>query len=171
MTGFTICVGGYGRKDIKIEINEDGSQLRISGEKPSFKRFHKTYIIPEGVVLDKVKAKFDQQESRLTIRMPKLVKGMLAGVGIQELKDPIPDKGMGITSDQHKVNDEETKGSTDEDDSKQQVKPGSHIDDEAKKVGEKSYTPIIAGSTLFVSLIVIFFSFIRSKNESTKKTK
>nr|GEU50935.1 putative reverse transcriptase domain-containing protein [Tanacetum cinerariifolium] len=76
---------GYGRRDIKIEINEDGTSITISGEKPMMRGFSKTFRIPEGVVLDKVKARFDQDDSRLTIRMPKSVKGFTE-TGIQEIK-------------------------------------------------------------------------------------
>ncbi|KAI3807578.1 hypothetical protein L1987_23508 [Smallanthus sonchifolius] len=153
--------GGYERKDIKIEINEDGSRMTISGEKPNI-QFHKTFIIPEGVVLDKVKARFDQDQSRLTIRMPKLVKGLVTGTWIQEYKHPAPAKG--ITSDQHKedVNEE----------TKQEPKPDSQAEKPEKTTSSSTMytTPVIAGSTLFVSLIVVFFSFIRSRNQSSKKT-
>ncbi|KAI3762023.1 hypothetical protein L1987_52446 [Smallanthus sonchifolius] len=154
--------GGYGRKDIKIEINEDGSRMTISGEKSNI-QFHKTFIIPEGVVLDKVKARFDQDQSRLTIRMPKLVKGLVTGTGIQEYKHLAPAPAKGITSDQHKEDvDEETK---------QEPKPDSQAEKPENKTSSTIYTtPVIAGSTLFVSLIVVFFSFIRSRNQSSKKT-
>ncbi|GJT22632.1 inactive protein restricted TEV movement 2 [Tanacetum coccineum] len=80
-----LLFAGYGRRDIKIEINEDGTSITISGEKPMMRGFSKTFSIPEGVVLDKVKARFDQDDSRLTIRMPKSVKG-ITETGIEEIK-------------------------------------------------------------------------------------
>ncbi|KAL8199979.1 hypothetical protein R6Q57_013547 [Mikania cordata] len=143
---FNIQKGGYRRKDINIEINEDGSRITISGENPN-SSFHKTFIIPEGVVLDKIKARFDQQQSRLTIRMPKLVKGMMNGIGIQEFKEPhVPDQQS------HNVDEEIRQG------------------DPKEKMNTSTTTTIIAGSTLLVSLIVVIFSFISSKNKSSKKT-
>ncbi|KAF5779934.1 putative HSP20-like chaperone [Helianthus annuus] len=187
--------GGYERKDIKIEINEDGSRMTISGEKPNIRGFQKTFIIPEGVALDKVKARFDQDQSRLTIRMPKLVKGVVAGDGIQELKHPTPVPGKGVPSagkqaenqnadeeikqqdqkpkSQQDKNEEERKQQDPKPKSQQDPKPESQQEKAAeteKSSSSSTTTTIIAGSTLLMSLIVVFFGFIRSKNESTKKT-
>ncbi|MFS7982852.1 putative HSP20-like chaperone [Helianthus anomalus] len=176
--------GGYERKDIKIEINEDGSRMTISGEKPNIRGFQKTFIIPEGVALDKVKARFDQDQSRLTIRMPKLVKGVVPGDGIQELKHPTPGPGKGITSAGKQAEDEEIKQQdqkpksqqekNEEERKQQDPKPESQhekaAETEKSSSSSSSTTSIIAGSTLLMSLIVVFFGFIRSKNESTKKT-
>ena len=48
--------------------------------------FRKVFKIPEGVVLDQIKAKFNEEESSLTIVMPKLEKGT-HGVGIEEVQE------------------------------------------------------------------------------------
>ncbi|KAI7748660.1 hypothetical protein M8C21_031421 [Ambrosia artemisiifolia] len=182
--------GGYERKDIKIEINEDGSRMTISGEKPNMRGFQKTFIIPQGVALDKVKARFAQQESRLTIRMPKLVKVMVPGDGIQELKQPTPVPGKGNPSaekqtenqdadekiKQHDPKPESQQGKDEE--IKQQDPKSESKQEKAEEAEQKgsssssfsSSTTIVAGSTLLMSLIVVLFGFIRSKNESTKKT-
>lgn len=55
--------------------------------------FIKVFQIPEGVVLDKIKAKFNDQESNLKIYMPKLVKG-IRGVRVEEVKETEMDKGQ-----------------------------------------------------------------------------
>ncbi|KAK3043872.1 hypothetical protein RJ639_000571 [Escallonia herrerae] len=97
----TAHLKGYKRKNIKIEINEDGTRIAVSGEKQvqetvivgwrlykkemEMKGFTKAFKIPEGVVLDKIKAKYGEDESKLTISMPKLVKG-ITGVKIEEVK-------------------------------------------------------------------------------------
>ncbi|KAL4557716.1 hypothetical protein LXL04_035903 [Taraxacum kok-saghyz] len=190
---------GYGRRDIKIEINEDGSRITISGENPLEDvkpkiGFKKTFTIPDGVILDKVKARFDQDESRLNIRMPKSVNGIVE-IGIQEVKD--------IKKPNHDTKHEEIVGSRDlkqeknakdvqnqecyksvisnelQPDNKIQPKndnfdeeKGKENDiEEAKQVEKNSIicTPVIAGSTLFVTLIVVVLGFFRSKNGSREK--
>ncbi|KAA8546571.1 hypothetical protein F0562_002690 [Nyssa sinensis] len=94
---------GFKRENIKIEINEDGTRITISGEKPvkemvmmgwkviknkiENRGFRKAFKIPNGVDLDKIKGKFDEEESYLTISMPKLVKGVMVGAEIEEVKE------------------------------------------------------------------------------------
>uniref|UniRef100_A0A803NGT5 SHSP domain-containing protein n=1 Tax=Cannabis sativa TaxID=3483 RepID=A0A803NGT5_CANSA len=50
------------------------------------KGFIKVFRIPDGVILDRIKAKFNNQESVLTIVIPKSSKG-IRGVGIEEVKE------------------------------------------------------------------------------------
>ncbi|KAM1135938.1 hypothetical protein ACFX2B_033705 [Malus domestica] len=99
---------GYRRERVYIDINEDGTQIGISGEKPvqekvmsgwimykkevEIRGFRKVFRIPDGVVLDRIKAKFNVHESSLTIVMPKSVKG-IRGVGIEEVKEDEADTG------------------------------------------------------------------------------
>lgn len=100
---------GYRRQHIEIDINEDGTQIAISGKKPvqekvmirwiMYKKeveigsFRKVFRIPDGVVLDRIKAKFKEHESTLIIVMPKSEKG-IREVGIEEVKDDGVDKGL-----------------------------------------------------------------------------
>ena len=56
--------------------------------------FSKAFRIPHGVILDKIKAKFNEQDLTLTITLPKSVKG-IRGVGIEEVKEEEVDKGRG----------------------------------------------------------------------------
>ncbi|XP_072074292.1 uncharacterized protein [Arachis hypogaea] len=99
---------GYKRNNIDIKISEDGSKISISGEKPiqemmmmgwvmlkkdvEISQFNKTFKIPEGVVLDRIKAKFDEEESILKIVMPKSLKG-ICGARIEEIKEDESDGG------------------------------------------------------------------------------
>ncbi|KAF4384115.1 hypothetical protein F8388_001353 [Cannabis sativa] len=79
-----------------------GTEISISGERPvrelvmsgwmmqkkevELKGFIKVFRIPDGVILDRIKAKFNNQESVLTIVIPKSSKG-IRGVGIEEVKE------------------------------------------------------------------------------------
>ncbi|KAK2979602.1 hypothetical protein RJ640_020094 [Escallonia rubra] len=97
----TAHLKGYKKGNIRIEINEDGTRIAISGEKQvretvivkwrlykkevEMESFRKAFKIPEGVVLDKIKAKYGEDESKLTVSMPKLVKG-ITGVRIEEVQ-------------------------------------------------------------------------------------
>ncbi|GAB4845149.1 hypothetical protein Ancab_038553 [Ancistrocladus abbreviatus] len=97
----TAHLKGFRRKNIKVDINEEGTRIAISGEKPvqemvmmgwamikkqaEMRGFRKVFKIPEGVVLDRIKAMFEEEESILTISMPKLQKGIV-GIGIEEVK-------------------------------------------------------------------------------------
>ncbi|KAJ6412504.1 hypothetical protein OIU84_005537 [Salix udensis] len=56
--------------------------------------FSKAFRIPHGVILDEIKAKFNEQDLTLTITLPKSVKG-IRGVGIEEVKEEEVDKGRG----------------------------------------------------------------------------
>lgn len=87
---------------MKIEINEDGTRIAISGEKlvqemvmvgwimykkeMEMRGFRKVFKIPDGVILDKINSRFNEEESVLTISMPKAVKGIRGG-GVEEVKE------------------------------------------------------------------------------------
>ncbi|KAL3840108.1 hypothetical protein ACJIZ3_024699 [Penstemon smallii] len=92
---------GYVRRNIKIEINEDGTLIAISGEKhvqetvlvgwkvykkdTEIKGFKKVFKIPGGVTLDKIDATFNEDDSTLKVSMPKKVKG-IQGTDIEEVE-------------------------------------------------------------------------------------
>ncbi|KAL1561144.1 hypothetical protein AAHA92_03885 [Salvia divinorum] len=99
----TANLKGYKRRNVKIDINEDGSLIGIGGEKQvqetvmvgwrlykketETKGFKKVFRIPQGVILDKIKATFNDDESTLSITMPKKAKGIRGGTAIEEVKD------------------------------------------------------------------------------------
>ncbi|KAE8100419.1 hypothetical protein FH972_018319 [Carpinus fangiana] len=98
----TAYLRGFKRENIEIKINEDGTRIMVGGEKPvqemvmigwmvykkrvELRGFRKVFKIPDGVVLDRIKAKFDEEEAILTIVMPKREKG-ISGVRIEEVKE------------------------------------------------------------------------------------
>lgn len=98
----TVHLKGYIQKNVKIDINEEGTIIAIRGEKPvqetvmvgwklikkdvEIRKFSKAFKIPDGVVLDKIKARFDEEKSILTVKMPKKVKGIF-GIEFEEVKE------------------------------------------------------------------------------------
>lgn len=121
-------------------------ELKIKG-------FRKKFRIPDGVVLDRVKAKYNEEDAVLTVVMPKKVKGM-CGIGIEEVKEeeavdrvtPEPEQ----TSVPEKVPDHKTE---------EEAAP-------VKKRGpKKPWKPcpplLLGGSTLLVSLIFLVIHYIR----------
>lgn len=50
-------------------------------------KLKKSFRIPNGVVLDKIEAMFNEDESVLTVSMPKTVTGMV-GIVVEEMEDP-----------------------------------------------------------------------------------
>ncbi|XP_027923065.1 titin homolog [Vigna unguiculata] len=110
----TAHLKGYKKNNINIKISEDGSKISVSGEKPvqnilmmgwlmhkkevDVAGFNKVFRIPDGVKLDGIKAKYDEEEWIMNIIMPKLVKG-ICGVKIEEIKEEESD---GRRSEQEK---------------------------------------------------------------------
>ncbi|XP_062024250.1 uncharacterized protein LOC133740326 [Rosa rugosa] len=98
----TAHLKGHRKEHVDIDINEDETQLGIAVEKPVQEKvmsgwsmnkkegetrgFRKVFRIPDGVVLSRIKAKINEQDSTLRIFMPKVVKGFV-GAGVEELKE------------------------------------------------------------------------------------
>ncbi|KAK6131047.1 hypothetical protein DH2020_035210 [Rehmannia glutinosa] len=133
----TAHLKGYKRENIKIDINEDGTSIAISGERQvketvmvgwkvykkdtEIKEFKKVFKIPDGVILDQIKANYNEDESTLTITMPKKVKG-IKGTSIEEIKEKqelvtkqgsanlqIVDEKNQISGTSHQENNEKSK--------------------------------------------------------------
>lgn len=68
------------------------SGWKMKKQEVELRGFIKVFQIPSGVILDRIKAKFKEEESILTISMPKSAKG-ISGVGVVELKEEEVDKG------------------------------------------------------------------------------
>ncbi|KAK9271279.1 hypothetical protein L1049_026869 [Liquidambar formosana] len=150
----TAHLKGIPREIIKIEINDDGTQIVISGEKPvqemlmvgsrMYKNeveiwgFKKIFRIPDGVVLDRIKAKYNEEEAILRIVMPKSIRGF-RGVGIEEVKDEEVDRGgsekMPIVEDT--IPKQDTIGMTSEQESKEpEIKGIEEVDQVVEKSPE-----------------------------------
>ncbi|KAL1820175.1 hypothetical protein ACET3Z_015044 [Daucus carota] len=104
----TAVLKGYTRELIKIDVNDCERSLVISGEKPIqdmvmvgwkvYKKeikmmgFTKAFVIPEGVIIDRIEARFNKENFKLTVAMPKMVKG-LKGIKVKEVKVEEHDRG------------------------------------------------------------------------------
>ncbi|KAL6504258.1 hypothetical protein OROGR_026181 [Orobanche gracilis] len=124
----TAHLKGYKRGNIKIDINEDGTLIAISGDRQvkqtvmvgwklykkdtHTKGFKKVFKIPDGVVLDKIKADYHDDDSTLTISMPKNVKG-IRGTNIEEIteKHELVIR-EGFTNDENAAGQKELKAET-----------------------------------------------------------
>ncbi|CAA7013501.1 unnamed protein product [Microthlaspi erraticum] len=89
----------FKKESIEIEINKEGDRITIRGRKPveemvmirwmawkkevELRAFRKVFLIPDIVDLDKIKARFDDDDATLTITMPKRVRG-ISGFKIEE---------------------------------------------------------------------------------------
>ncbi|GFP80170.1 17.6 kDa class i heat shock protein 1 [Phtheirospermum japonicum] len=211
----TAHLKGYERRNIKIDINEDGTLIAISGERQVketlmvgwkvekkdtvIKGFKKVFKIPDGVILDKIKATYNYEyESTLTITMPKKVKG-IRGTSIEEIEEKHDRELVKEGSSNLQIVDENANnhiaGTSDQEIDKNDVKeikedqndvePEQDVheiinsrvrDDENEERNEsqpakrcKMCIPIVAGSTLLLSFIVFVFQMIRSKNQTSRK--
>ncbi|KVH99613.1 Alpha crystallin/Hsp20 domain-containing protein [Cynara cardunculus var. scolymus] len=201
---------GYRRTDIKVERNEDGSRIVVSGEKLvqdmlaiggkvvnkgiETQRFQKSFKILQGVVLDKVKVKFNDKDSKLVIQIPKLTKGFTGGA-IEELKtEEIPPESTTILqvygnrelaeqenqeSEEENVQDLIKNDKQDKENSEEEQGEANHVGGKEDETQEpksnrrrfKICKPIIFGSALFVSLIVMVFHLVQSEKLETQKKK
>ncbi|CAN1234971.1 hypothetical protein LINPERPRIM_LOCUS4362 [Linum perenne] len=110
---------GFKKENVGIKINKEGNQIEITGEKPvqemvmmgwimykkevELRAFRKVFRIPEAIVLDKIKAKFNDDESALTIIIPKSEKG-IRNESIEEVKE-FEEVGVTVPGEPAKVPD------------------------------------------------------------------
>lgn len=209
-----IYFSGFQRKSIKIEINEDGSLIMISGEKEiqetvivgwrlqkkekEIRILKKAFKIPDGVILDRIRAKFDEDESILTISMPKKEEG-IRGVSVEEVTT-VPELAREVGSserlqihDHHHqeevveermqdVHEAEQRTEKDDHGEKEEIKAdkerekeeeeeevdGPAMEEEKGKF--KICTPIVAaGSAILLSIVVFVIQFIRTKSQPGKR--
>ncbi|CAN0892197.1 hypothetical protein LINGRAHAP2_LOCUS17421 [Linum grandiflorum] len=93
---------GFKKENVGIKINKEGNQIEITGEKPvqemvmmgwimykkevELRAFRKVFRIPEAIILDKIKAKFNDQDSVLSIFIPKS-ENRMRNQSIEEVKE------------------------------------------------------------------------------------
>ncbi|XP_030531655.1 uncharacterized protein LOC115741624 isoform X2 [Rhodamnia argentea] len=123
----TAHLKGYRKERIDIKINEDGTRITISGNKAvqekvmlgwilykkevELRGFQKVFKIPGGVVLDKIKAKFDEDGAILTVFMPKMVQGV-SGHVIEEVEELEDDIGCTTKTDRKEIEEEHKDNAT-----------------------------------------------------------
>ncbi|XP_020232130.1 uncharacterized protein LOC109812551 [Cajanus cajan] len=160
----TAHLKGYKKENIEINISKDGSEISVSGEKEvqemqmiPFKKelktkgFVKKFRIPDGVVLDRIKARYNQEDALLTIVMPKTEGGQRVS-GIEEVKEEpenVVDKTPEPEPEPEKV-------------------PVPEETHPVKKGGpKKPWTPcpplFFGGSTFLVTLLFLLMHLIRAR--------
>ncbi|CAL9240916.1 unnamed protein product [Arabidopsis halleri] len=194
---------GFKKDGIDIEINKEGNRIKISGRKKveemvlvkwvewkkatEIKEFNKVFQIPEIVNLDKIKARFNEEDGTLTVTMRKKVKG-ITGLKIEEeeeVKDPVvEEKTEEKTEPEEEIKEEpqpeeeaeEPQREEEEDKIEEEVVEEETRDHEEKKEEEiedkprkkrrqKFRLPCFAGSTLLMSIIVFIIQLIQSRKK------
>ncbi|KAL2949002.1 hypothetical protein AAZX31_20G154500 [Glycine max] len=164
----TAHLKGYKKEDIGININKDGSEISVSGEKEvqemqmiPFKKelktigFEKKFGIPDGVVLDWIKAKYNEGDEVLTIVMPKTEVGK-GNREIEEVNEEVAEPSV-LENVVDSVTPEPEESVPDK--SEEETPP--------VKKPEKPWTPcpplVFGGSTLLVTLIFLVINYIRAR--------
>jgi len=158
---------GYKKEDIDISISKDGTEISVSGEKEvqemqmiPFKKelktkgFAKKFRIPDGVVLDRIKAKYNEVDAVLTIVMPKteVRKGMTEIEEVQEKEELIVAENVvdSVTPEPEESEPEKTEEET-----------------PPVKNHKKPWTPCppfyFGGSTLLLTLLFLVMHYIRAR--------
>ncbi|OIW06588.1 hypothetical protein TanjilG_03982 [Lupinus angustifolius] len=168
---------GYKKENIDINISEDGTEISVSGEKEvqemqmipfkkelKIKGFRKKFRIPDGVVLDRIKAKkYKEEDGVLTIMMPKMVKGV-CGIGIEEVKEL--EKVADRVIPEPKPEPEQTSVSEMVQDKKEEEAAPPVKKRGSKKLWKPCPPLFLGGSTLLVSLIFLGIHYIRVRKGS-----
>ncbi|XP_057468749.1 uncharacterized protein LOC130757955 [Actinidia eriantha] len=103
----TAHLKGYTRENIKVEMTEDKARILVSGKKSvqetvmegskvykqgiAMREFRKAFKIPNEVISDQIKARFNEDDQDLTISVPKKVKG-IRGISVEEADKEEVDK-------------------------------------------------------------------------------
>ncbi|CAN8275610.1 unnamed protein product [Cochlearia groenlandica] len=193
---------GFKKEGIDIEINKEGNRIKISGSKhveemvlikwvewrkeTKIKDFKKVFMIPQIVNIDKIKARFNQEDGILTVTMPKKVKG-ISGLKIEEAEEEKEEKTKldeeeetkeeTQLEEEEKVVEESTK-EEEEDKIEEEVMEEEQTRDvdEEKQEEEKENKPrkkkrkkccfsYVARSTLLMSIIVFIIQLIQSRRK------
>ncbi|KAK7391252.1 hypothetical protein VNO78_19665 [Psophocarpus tetragonolobus] len=160
----TAHLKGYKKENIEININKDGSEISISGEKEvqemqmiPFKKeqktkgFEKKFKIRDGVVLDRIKAKYNEGDEVLTIVMPKTE----VGKGNREIEEVQEEPKASVADNVADNEAEESEPEKTEEETPAVEKP------------QKTWTPcpplVFGGSTLLATLIFLVIHFLRAR--------
>ena len=123
------------------------------------KAFKKVFRIPDVVDLERIKAKYNEEESTLRIIMKKKVKG-ICGVGLEEEKEEEEPKM--IKEEVPKEVVVEKKEAKDEIYADKDLIEGAAMEEKRKKA--KLRKPLMfAGSAFLVSLIVLVINLLRAR--------
>ncbi|KAL0665271.1 hypothetical protein Bca4012_102109 [Brassica carinata] len=175
---------GFKKDGIDTEINKEGDMITIRGRKKveemvlvkwvkwrkesEIKEFKKVFRIPDIVNLDKIKARFDEEDGTLTVTFPKKVKG-ITGLKIEEVEEaektePETEKTEEKTEPEEEIKEEkepdeeaeEPKMEEEEEEIMEEEKTRDHEEDREEteeKDSEEEKREEQGRSTLFMSLI------------------
>ncbi|CAH2067638.1 unnamed protein product [Thlaspi arvense] len=157
------------------------------------REFKKVFRIPEIVNLDKIKARFNEEDGTLTVTMPKKIKG-ISGLKIEEEEkteekiEPEEEKTEEKTEPEEEMKEEtnpeeeeepkmeEEEGYEDkteeevveEEETRDHEEEREEIEEDSKprkKKRKKCRFPVVAGSTLLMSIIVFIIQLIQSRRK------
>ncbi|CAH8370940.1 unnamed protein product [Eruca vesicaria subsp. sativa] len=204
----TLHLKGFKKKGIDTEINKEGDQITIKGRKKveemvlvkwvkwrkesEVKEFKKVFRIPHIVNLDKIKARFDEEDGTLTVTFPKKVKG-ITDLKIEEVEEaerktePETDKTEEKTESEaekteekaepeEEIKEEKEPEEEEEEEPKMEEKEEEIVEEDREETEEKESKPkrkkikkfcfpCVAGSTLLMSIIVFIIQLIQSKRK------
>ncbi|KAK9080778.1 hypothetical protein SSX86_000536 [Deinandra increscens subsp. villosa] len=189
----TLQLKGYTRTNIKVERNEDWSRITISGEKPfqdmlmvggkvlkkdiEMRGFQRSFKVPQGVIFDRIIVGFDEDDSKLVVRMPKATKG-LTGARVEELKtkenQAEPTKVLQVYTEEELSEQEAREVGHDDNDQDERSANSKEDGDEKPKSPRRKFkicTPLIVGSAFVMSLIVLLFHVVESKKQENPRKK
>ncbi|CAF2140410.1 glutamic acid-rich protein [Brassica rapa] len=198
----TLHLKGFKKKGIDIDINEEGDRITISGKKKveemvlikwvewkketEIQEFKKVFKIPNIVNLDKIKARFSDEDETLTVTFPKKFKGM-TGLKIEEeteektepeeeeteeITEPDEEKTEEISEPEEEIKEETIPEEEEEEEKIEEEETKDHEEEieekeskPKKKKRKKFCFPCVAGSTLLMSIIVFIIQLIQSKRK------
>ncbi|CAN6852928.1 hypothetical protein Bca52824_053170 [Brassica carinata] len=203
----TLHLKGFKKKGIDIDINEEGDRITISGRKKveemvlikwvewkketEIQEFKKVFKIPNIVNLDKIKARFSEEDETLTVTFPKKLKG-ITGLKIEEeeeektepeeeeteeITEPDEEKTEEIAEPEEEIKEEtipeeeeeekiEEEMVEEEEETKDHEEEPEEKESKPKKKKRKKFCfPCVAGSTLLMSIIVFIIQLIQSRRK------
>ncbi|CAF1911752.1 BnaC02g24240D [Brassica napus] len=203
----TLHLKGFKKKGIDIDINEEGDRITISGRKKveemvlikwvewkketEIQELKKVFKIPNIVNLDKIKARFSEEDETLTVTFPKKLKG-ITGLKIEEeeeektepeeeeteeITEPDEEKTEEIAEPEEEIKEETIPEEEEEEKIEEEIveeeeetkdheeEPEEKESKPKKKKRKKFCFPCVAGSTLLMSIIVFIIQLIQSRRK------
>ncbi|RID75132.1 hypothetical protein BRARA_B02190 [Brassica rapa] len=193
----TLHLKGFQKKGIDIDINEEGDRITISGRKKveemvlikwvewkketEIQEFKKVFKIPNIVNLDKIKARFSDEDETLTVTFPKKFKGM-TGLKIEEeteeITEPEEEETEEIAEPEEEIKEETIPEEEEEEEEKieEEIVEKEETKDHEEEIEEKESKPkkkkrkkfcfpCVAGTSLLMSIIVFIIQLIQSRRK------
>ncbi|KAM0018443.1 hypothetical protein Hdeb2414_s0026g00674151 [Helianthus debilis subsp. tardiflorus] len=141
------------------------------------REFQKWFKVPKGVTYNQVNAVFNEDDSELMIRMPKVTQGV-TGAQVEELKteeiQAEPTKLLQLCTNEELLEQESHKVVYDNEEVIYDNEDESKDDGEKSKSPKRKFkicTPLIFGSAFVISLVVLVFHLVESKKQEDPRKK